>query len=89
MSRIRTRLERLERQRPARASINWDNFLARSPEEIVPDGIVNWNDFLFGPPRDNETCPIEEAIRLAGLPTPDPRLGDPPLPCATSGNDHA
>jgi hypothetical protein len=75
MSRIRTRLERLERQQPARGGVHWDNLLARSPEEIVPDGIIDWYDLLFGP-RTDQKCPIEEEIRLAGLPRPDQRLGD-------------
>jgi hypothetical protein len=70
MSSIRARLERLERRHPALGGIHWDNLLAQSPEEIVPDGIIDWYTLRFGPP-DNEPCPIEEAIRLAGLPSPE------------------
>jgi hypothetical protein len=44
--------------------------LARSPEEIVPDGIVDWHAlFLAAPP---EIDPIEEMIRLAALPAAEP-----------------
>jgi hypothetical protein len=65
MSRIRARLERLERWQPAPGGIHWDNRLAQRPEEIVPDGIIDWYDLLFGPPTDQGPCPIEEKIRLA------------------------
>jgi hypothetical protein len=69
MSRLRARLERLERRQPASGGIHWDNLLARSPEEIVPDGIVDWYALFCARPPDND--PIEEAIRLAGLPAPE------------------
>jgi hypothetical protein len=71
MSRIRTRLERLERRCPVPESgINWINMLARSPADIEPDGVVDWYSLLFGPPPDDEPCPVEEMIRQARLLSP-------------------
>jgi hypothetical protein len=76
MSRLRTRLERLERRQPPPGCIRWDNLLARSPEEIVPDGIVDWHALFSAAPPDND--PIEEMIRLAELPAGEPT--GPPAP---------
>jgi hypothetical protein len=88
MSRLRTRLERLERRQPSSGGINWDNLLAQSPEEIVPDGIVNWYDLFSGPPTNEATCPIEEAIRRAGLPSPDTSRAGPTPPPVPDRNGH-
>jgi hypothetical protein len=84
MSRLRTRLERLERLQPAAGTINWDNLLARSLEEIVPDGIVDWYELFRD---DNATCPIEEAIRRAGQPR-DPSCGERTPPRTTKADGH-
>jgi len=66
MSRLRTRLERLEQRIPAAGVINWDN-LCRRPEEIVPDGIVDWYALHEPSPAwSPENCPIERAIAEAG-----------------------
>jgi len=86
MSRIRTRLERLERLQPARGGIHWDNLLARSPDEIVPDGIIDWYDLLFVPRLGEQICPIEEEIRLAGSPRPDQALSNATQAPATREN---
>ena len=65
MRSIRARIERLERRRVAPRSINWDN-LWRRREDIVPDGIVDW-EALHAPaePWSAENCPIERAIAEA------------------------
>jgi hypothetical protein len=47
-------LERLERLQPPPGTICWDNLLARSLEEIVPDGIVDWHGLFLAAPPDND-----------------------------------
>jgi hypothetical protein len=51
---------------PAAGRINWGN-LCRRPEDIVPDGIIDWYA-LHEPGREwsDEDCPIERAIAEAG-----------------------
>ena len=71
MSSIRARLERLERRHPAGTGvIEWDN-LWRRREDIIPDGIIDW-EALHMPwePWSPENCPIERAIAAAGIPAP-------------------
>lgn len=74
MSRFRARIERLEQRiRPTRDGVDWDN-LWRRREDIVPDGIIDWEAMYE--PRDPwwaEECPIERAIAAAGLDAPNPR----------------
>ena len=71
MSSIRARLERLEQRHPtALGGIDWDN-LWRRREDIIPDGIIDW-DALHAPGESwsPENCPIERAIAAAGIPAP-------------------
>jgi len=90
MSRIRTRLERLERRCPVpKSGIKWKNLLARSPAEVEPDGVLDWCALLFGPPPDDYACPIEEAIRRAGLTATDKSSGASTSPPSTNGNPRA
>src|SRR5262245_51832376 len=75
MSNIRARIERLERglsmtpDGPRR--INWDNLWKR-PEDMVPDGVIDWEAFCRPrKPWSAEDCPIERAIREVGRPAPE------------------
>jgi hypothetical protein len=74
MRSIRARIERLE-QRPhaTPGGINWDN-LYRGPEDIVPDGIIDW-EALFGPWEawSAENCPFERAIAEVALSASKPK----------------
>jgi hypothetical protein len=68
MSRLRARIERLEQRiPPTRDGVNWDN-LWRRREDIVPDGIIDWEAMYESQPAwSAEECPIERAIAAVGL----------------------
>ena len=83
MSRIRARIERLERRVPPAGVINWDN-LWRRREDIVPDGIIDWDALFEAGPA--EECPIERAIAAAGLRAGG--SGGAPAPPAAGGERH-
>jgi hypothetical protein len=71
MSSIRSRIERLERKAPRAGVINWDNFWCRR-EDIVPDGIIDWDAMFERPDWSAEDCPIERAIAEVGNPAASP-----------------
>ena len=59
---LRARIERLEQAVPPIGWINWDNLWKR-PEDIVPDGIIDWYALHEPSPAwSPENCPIEQAI---------------------------
>lgn len=66
---LRGRVARLERSDADAGNqpggIVWTNLLARSPAEIVPDGF-DWSPLFED--HSNDPDPLEELIRLAGLP---------------------
>src|SRR4051812_38939291 len=82
MSNLRARIARLERAIERASPINWDN-LWRRREDVVPDGVIDWDE-LFVPPEpwSPETCPIERAIAAAlcaaATPLERPGGGTPP-----------
>jgi hypothetical protein len=73
---IRARLERLEQKQPFSGGINWENLWAR-PEDIVPDGIIDWESMFTREPWSPENCPIERAIAAVGRADP-PSSSTPP-----------
>ena len=81
MSRLRARIERLEQRiRPTRDGVDWDN-LWRRREDIVPDGIIDWEAMYE--PRDAwsaEECPIERAIAEGALAAPMRGVQSPAVP---------
>jgi hypothetical protein len=73
---IRARLERLEQKHPSSGGINWDNLWAR-PEDIVPDGIIDWQSMLKREPWSPENNPIERAIAAVGRADPQSLITEP------------
>ena len=61
---LRARIERLEQAVPPTGGINWDNLWKR-PEDIVPDGIIDWYALHEPSPAwSPQNCPIEQAIAV-------------------------
>jgi hypothetical protein len=65
---IKARLDRLEQRRPEGGTIHWDNLAATRPEDIVPDGIVDWYDLCFGlPPIITDADHMNAQIAAVGI----------------------
>jgi hypothetical protein len=57
-------------------TINWDNLWAR-PEDMLPDGNIDWESLFEREEWSPENCPIERAIAAVGRATP-PSSSTPP-----------
>jgi hypothetical protein len=64
------RLQGRQGQPQGAPRVNWDNYYARSPEEIVPDGVIDWQE-MFAPRLSKEErdarCPVGFVIWQASL----------------------
>lgn len=68
---LNRRLEKLEGRADAGPRANWDNLHAVRPEDVVPDGVVDWAA-LFVPRPDPLPDPLADALARLNL-TPHDR----------------